>query len=194
MYLGDHDSDKRQEVKNRREKYYSELVNDFEQSPARLLYRDCSGHACSNRRKQLLDIFCPTGEYFSRLWAQKAYIDVLDLTDLKKIPYQNDSDLLEAHAVHNLENGDERMDGMPVQMVVEPAIIAWGNEQGENYDARKIWAKAVVWMSSGGPEQPQGGAPWYSRFRRIRNRTRKNLLQEQRVRGRPEQSNLDQIV
>lgn len=138
---------------SRRERYYRELVTKFECSGARLLYRKLNEQAQLERRTRLVEIFQLTGELFAALWAQKVYISVVDLKDLVKRPFINGGELLEAHAVHKLEDGDTELDGMPVQMVVEPAILAWGNEKGEAYGTSKIWAKAVVWMSSGAREE-----------------------------------------
>ena len=56
----------------------------------------------------------------------------------------------EPHAAHKLEENDNSKDGMPIQMVVEPGILAYGNEQGESYEVSKVWGKAVVWLSSSG--------------------------------------------
>lgn len=96
---------------------------------------------------QLLEIFRSTGELFSRLWSQRAYICVVGLEEFSNHPFKLGSDVLEAHAMHKLERGDTSMDGRQIQAVVEPAIFAWGNERGESYDAYKVWAKAVVCVS-----------------------------------------------
>lgn len=96
---------------------------------------------------QLLEIFRSTGELFSRLWSQRAYICVVGLEEFSNHPFELESGVLEAHAMHKLERGDTSMDGRQIQVVVEPAIFAWGNERGESYDAYKVWATAVVCMS-----------------------------------------------
>ena len=48
------------------------------------------------------------------------------------------------------------LDGRRVQAVIQPAIVAYGNEDGTNYDRHKIWAKAVVWV---GPAVSSSGRP-----------------------------------
>ena len=136
------------EAQNRKEKYYRKLITTFECSGARILFKQCDERATLERRMRLGDIFRSTGDLISSLWSQKVYIDVVGLDKLLKERFQIDSNLFEAHPVHKLEEGDTGKDGMPIQMVVEPAIIAWGNEKGECYDHSKVWAKAVVWMSS----------------------------------------------
>ena len=59
---------------------------------------------------------------------------------------------LEAHAAHKLEEDSTALDGKHVEVVVQPAVIAYGNEDGKAYDKHKIWAKAVVWLSQMGSE------------------------------------------
>lgn len=99
-----------------------------------------------------MDLFCSAGDLFSRLWSQKAYIRTIGSRFLLKEPFRIGLDYCEAHAAHKLEEDDESKDGMPIQMVVEPGIFAFGNEQGESYEVYKVWGKAVVWLSSGGDE------------------------------------------
>lgn len=101
-----------------------------------------------DRRGQLLEIFRSTGELFSRLWSQRTYICVLGSGHFSNVPFEAGSDVMEAHATHKLETGDTSMDGQRIQMAVEPAVIAWGNERGESYNVSKVWAKAVVSVSS----------------------------------------------
>ena len=134
-------------AQSRREKYYGVLVSKFESSSAQFLYRESDKQHTLERRTQLLEIFRSTGEMFSRLWSQKACIEVWDLHTISKYLFKLESDHLEAHATHKLEAGDTSMDGKPIEIVVEPAIIAWGNERGESYNTHKVWAKAVVRMS-----------------------------------------------
>ena len=64
--------------------------------------------------------------------------------------FRHDSEKCKAHTSHKseLEEEEARLDGLPIQMVVEPAIVAYGNERGESYGHRKVWAKAVVCVSS----------------------------------------------
>ena len=71
------------------------------------------------------------------MWSQKNNICVQGLKELYKQPFKIDSDLFEAHPLHKLDEDDTSMDGKPSQMVVEPAILAWGNGNGESYDASR---------------------------------------------------------
>ncbi|MCJ1432674.1 hypothetical protein MMC27_002031 [Xylographa pallens] len=143
------------EAPQRKENYYRKLVTDFESSNAQILYRECEDRVIVRRRIQLVELFRSIGELTSKLWLQKVAIRVVGSDQLLKVRFENGDDLLDAHAIHKLEDGDTCMDGMPIQVVVEPAIVAGGNERGESYEEFKVWGKAVVWMSSGAAEVTQ---------------------------------------
>lgn len=144
---------RKEDAKRRKELYYRQLIDDFEKSRARALYRGCNQDEALERRTQLLQIFRDAGDLFSALWAQKVEIGTLGGKELLKTPFDVQSRKVEAHASHMLEEGDKDLDGKPIQLVVEPAIVAWGNEYGEGYNQYKIWTKAVVWMSTPGSGQ-----------------------------------------
>lgn len=55
---------------------------------------------------------------------------------------------MEIHPTQSVDEGDTSKDGSLVQLVVQPAVLAFGNEEGKKYDKFKIWAKAVVWVGS----------------------------------------------
>jgi hypothetical protein len=48
------------------------------------------------------------------------------------------------HRLHHLDDDDEILDGHRVVLVTQPLIVAWGDENGENYDSYKIWANRTV--------------------------------------------------
>lgn len=139
-----------QQALNRRFEYYEKLADAFECSDARLLYLKCSDEDKAARFKHLMDLFCLAGEFFSRLWSQKVYISTPGSSTLLKKPFDIGMEYCEPHAAHKLEENDNSKDGMPIQMIVEPGIFAYGNQQDESYDVAKVWGKAVVWLSSGG--------------------------------------------
>jgi hypothetical protein len=56
------------------------------------------------------------------------------------------SDIMEAHRLHKLGYDDTRLDGSKIGIVVHPAICAWGDNDGENYDSSRVLSRAVVWL------------------------------------------------
>lgn len=49
-----------------------------------------------------------------------------------------------AHPLYRLEDEDTSMDNRGVLLVVYPLVTAYGNDDGESYDHRTIWSKAIV--------------------------------------------------
>ena len=37
-----------------------------------------------------------------------------------------------------------RLDEHKILAVIQPALVAHGNDDGENYDSQKVWSKALV--------------------------------------------------
>lgn len=54
------------------------------------------------------------------------------------------SSVMSAHRLHKLDEDDTRLDGKKVLLVVQPAVLAFGDENGESYDQSKVWARANV--------------------------------------------------
>jgi hypothetical protein len=132
-----------QESLRRKDAYYHRATDMFDEY-ARPIMRK---HDTAIRRKELFEIIQATGELFSSLWKQKVHIETR-LEDFHRKPFNVASNQLESHPALHLEEGDTKMDGSLIEMVVQPAILAWGNEEGKDYNEYKVWAKAVVWLGA----------------------------------------------
>jgi hypothetical protein len=141
------------EARKRKDAYYHRATNTFE-NYARVLYRKLDNAASPQRWNELYDIIRAAGELFSSLWKQKVYIESR-LDYYHGTPFNVTSKELEAHPALHLEDGDTRLDGAPVEIVIQPAILAWGNEEGKYYDYSKVWAKAIVWVGAQPPPIPR---------------------------------------
>ena len=128
----------------RKEQYYRHIATIFESSDVRVLYRPCD---VAQRHEELLDVMRNIGDLSSSLWKQRVFTVPWGMEKFRKMQFSVDSRMMTAHPTHGLGDGDARLDGRTVQMVVQPAILAYGNEEGENFDESKVWAKAVVWLS-----------------------------------------------
>lgn len=133
----------------RREARYSEMAHEFDRGQSQCLYANCSQSDYVQRLIQLKKLLHETGEYFTRLWSQRVLIKTMDMEDFRGQLFRIASDEYDPHPRLKLETDDTRLDGNRIQMVVQPAIVAFGTEQGEGYDkVRKMWSKATVWVSS----------------------------------------------
>jgi hypothetical protein len=140
----------------RRDSYYRQLALSFEHSSARALFRDDSSVNPYQRHEELYGLLRDAGELFLGLWTQKVWITTWSVEELKGADFRISSKYMEPHVCHGLLDGDDtRLDGRPVSAVIQPAIFAYGNEHGRNYDQHKVWAKAVVFL---GPTSPAKGS------------------------------------
>jgi hypothetical protein len=121
----------------------SRLAAEFLKGPARLLFRPALNDAEQIKRDLELQKLCHGAGVLSlSLWSHRAVmichcLDQLPVFSLGRFP-------MTAHRLHRLDEEDNRLSAKKVIAVIQPAIIAYGNEDAENYDKGKLWASAVV--------------------------------------------------
>jgi hypothetical protein len=120
----------------------AQLREDFLQGPARYLLLIPSNERALQMRKTLEDIFYYAAQLALSLWTQRSSLKYLTLRDLPR--FFNDREDVGAHALHRLEEEDVRLDGKQVIAVIQPTLLAFGNDEAEHYDQHKVWAKAMV--------------------------------------------------
>ncbi|MCJ1462871.1 hypothetical protein MMC07_001475 [Pseudocyphellaria aurata] len=116
------------------------LANDFLAGPSKLLLKQQQ----TNQQQELTAIITSTRALSSNIWKRRVALEIRGLDYYKRQPYRGDSDEMEAHRVHRLEEGGRERDGSAVQMVVQPGFFARGDEDGKGYERTKVWGKAVV--------------------------------------------------
>lgn len=127
-----------------KERFYVDHAERFDSGLARVLLRDSDTR---KRVEELSEIIRIAGELSASLWKQKIFIECWSLEELQNVPFSVASREMRAHHAHGLEDKDTKLDGGQVRMVVQPALLAFGNEEGKNYTEYKVWAKAVVMIS-----------------------------------------------
>ena len=119
------------------------IARSFLSGPVRLLTRlDPTKEDFGRMHQGIYDLIFNAGEVSARLWTQRTYMDFASLSSLKT--FHVDNEIMTAHRLHKLDDDDHRLDGKPIIAVIQPGIVAYGDNNGENYDKRKVWAKAVV--------------------------------------------------
>jgi len=110
---------------------------------AHILLREPESQAEVIRRSDdLYRLYHQAGGLALSLWAQRTVIASHGLQRLHK--FRASSSLMTAHRLHHLDEDDKRLDGRKILLCIQPAVLAFGNENGENYDKSKVWAKAIV--------------------------------------------------
>ncbi|KAF3482026.1 uncharacterized protein GIQ15_04785 [Arthroderma uncinatum] len=112
-------------------------------SPAtQLLQRVSSPGRQSQRSQELLVLYRTAAELALSLWTQRTFMKPYSLRGLPM--FHISEPMMVAHRLHRLEEDDIRLDGNDVLLCVQPAILAFGNEDAENYDCYKVWTPATV--------------------------------------------------
>ncbi|KAH8702221.1 hypothetical protein BGW36DRAFT_372417 [Talaromyces proteolyticus] len=118
-----------------------ERAEKFLRGPARYLLGQSSGDDKSVQ-KALADIYCYAGQLALSLWTQRSYLECLNRQRITHFFAGREE--MSAHRFHRLDEEDTRFDRQPILVIVQPALIAFGNDNAESYDQHKVWAEAVV--------------------------------------------------
>ncbi len=116
----------------------------FESGNARILLRRVNSNEAATRRQELKKLLLDAGHLFSSLFTQRVSIVIKGIDKLGDEEFFADSKDMAAHGSYKLEDGSRKLDGRRVQMVVSPAIVVHGDEDGTNYGQSKVWAKAII--------------------------------------------------
>jgi len=150
---GDNVTQARHNAIKRRLRTAKELADEFLKGPPSLLLHGVSaGHELKDRVEDLQRLFQEALEISARLWKQPTILRSKRFGDLALETFTADSDLIDAHPLHQLGLSDDddedstRLDHHRIMMVVSPAILGMGDSDGDNYWKHRIWAKAVVWL------------------------------------------------
>lgn len=94
-------------------------------------------------KKGLADIYTFAGQLSLSLWTQRSFLECPKFH--QDTPFSNGEKLMSAHAIHHLnDEEDTRLDGRPIFARIQPAVLAFGNDDAEHYEQYKIWAEAIV--------------------------------------------------
>lgn len=114
----------------------------FLSGPMRYLLGRPSGDEQS-MKKALADIYTFAGQLSLSVWTQRSFLECPKLQ--QNIRFCNGDEMISAHAIHRLDDEeDTRLDGQPVIAIIQPAVLAFGNDNAEHYEQYKIWAEAIV--------------------------------------------------
>ena len=144
------DDDQRQDLMQQwKEKALQTFVSSFEKNKSKVFCKNVSNAEVLKRQRELLDIYRRAGDLSTKLSAQNVQMKIYfydELINFTGNKFAIGSEEMEPHRSMHLEEDDHRCDDRQIDLCVSPAILAWGDEHGENYDEYKVWAKAVVWI------------------------------------------------
>jgi hypothetical protein len=113
------------------------------------------------RCQDLVDIIRLLVDLCSQLYAQNVRIRVLasedDFKEFGETRFSVASKLVSAHASLRIhEKDDTSRDGSPIDLVVQPAIIAYNDKRPETDSEYSVWLKAIVWMKDNARQNTRG--------------------------------------
>lgn len=112
-----------------------------------MLFAETTDHR-ETRNKALEDIVDRAVHLSTRLRTQRTNFESEKPENRLGQQFVVENDNMEAHRLHQLSYEDTSLDGWEVGIVVHPAIIAWGDNDGGGYDSGRILSKAVVWLEN----------------------------------------------
>jgi hypothetical protein len=118
------------------------------------LLRHVDAQEAETRSSELIALFQRAGKLACQLQSQYVKTRVL-FSPHEMDRFSVDSDTMEPHTSMGIEQGDHSWDGKEIDLVITPAVLAYGNEHGENYSNFKVWSKAVVWMEAPRESKPR---------------------------------------
>ena len=137
-----------------RTQYATSLVHKFVNGPARFLLDPANLDSREGRLEEEMSLAM---QLSARLWSQRSRVGCLDLQTFRDATFCASGNYLEAHQSQERDIDPPNFyDGLPVEMVVQPAIVAFGTEDGQGYSAiSRVWLKGRVWIGGGGQRQQE---------------------------------------
>lgn len=96
---------------------------------------------------ELERIFRTAVELSQKLWLRKSSLEIKTLRELPS-HFNSGHFLLRYHSLHSnaLADSAAALDGQPIRIVVQPAILVRGKSDGTEYGNASVLKPAVVWM------------------------------------------------
>lgn len=118
------------------------LSNKILDGPVHVLLKPLAGEAqITKRTEDLRGLIHVAGELAFRLWSQHTFMTCTGLDQSGII--SSGSSFISAHRLHCLED-DDKLDNRRIVILTHPLVLAWGDENAENYDQYKVWGKAIA--------------------------------------------------
>ncbi|THV47570.1 hypothetical protein BGAL_0302g00130 [Botrytis galanthina] len=81
------------------------------------------------------------------LWTRRTTLKILTLKDINPEFYPEAKHLV-PHSSVDYENYEDQLRGRPISIIVHPLLLVHGTDDAKDYDHRRVWAPAEVWLDS----------------------------------------------
>jgi len=117
--------------------YCEHQVDEFELSPARILFGD---DRSEESRLSLIECWERLIHLFTQLQTQLRMVRWTAPDQVPLAGHQFDAKLMDGHCTQTYRSKEQA----PVSLVVSPAVVLLGNEDGRNYNTERVVVKAIV--------------------------------------------------
>lgn len=104
--------------------------------------------ARADARDKLKAIYQEAAIMSYKLWTRRTSLRCTTLNDLHHPTFDPDSKYMIAHSSVGYEDHADQLKGRPISIIVHPCLIAFGTDDGKDYDQQRVWARAEVWLDS----------------------------------------------
>jgi len=118
---------------------------DFLHGPAQQLMKTSTTPELGER---LNTIYREAAALAYQLWTRRTAMTCRGLRDLRDLLFDNDSEFLVPHTLVHPDEHEDHLKGRPFTIVVHPLLLAFGTEEGADYESGRVWARAEVWLDS----------------------------------------------
>ena len=97
--------------------------------------------------KDLEIIYQEAGKIARKLWTQRTFLKCGYYSDLQNDEFTAESKIYEAHPSHGVEDADDTsLDGNKIMMLLFPVVLAYGNDEAEDYQSYRVWKKGEIYL------------------------------------------------
>lgn len=133
------------------ESYCKQRIDDFIADYTPLI----SPEAQQEAKASLGNPFIKMGKFALRLWSTKLGVETETLDEFHDRPFAQQSDTMQAARAVRLDENDASLNGRPIQVVLQPLIVGIGETDGKGSGKKRVWSKAIVWVSRRNKPQPK---------------------------------------
>ncbi len=82
------------------------------------------------------------------LWTRRTAMRCFTLHEMDHPTFDADSKHLVPHTLVRYDDHEDQLRNKPITVIVHPLLQVYGTDEAKDYDKRRVWAPAEVWLDS----------------------------------------------
>ena len=82
------------------------------------------------------------------LWTRRTTMELITLKEFGHLTFDINKNFLTPHTLVHPDEHEDQLKGRPVTVIVHPLLEVCGTVEAKDYDQRRVWAAAEVWLDS----------------------------------------------